>query len=56
MFSVSNRLGDQKQKPSSFCDYNYGMSVIDHTDQMLSYISALRKTLRWYKKVGIHFS
>ena len=56
MFSVSNRLGDQKQKPSSFCDYNHGMSVIDHTDQMLSYISALRKTLRWYKKVGIHFS
>ena len=32
MFSVSNRLGDQKQKPSSVCHYNYEMSGIYHTD------------------------
>ena len=41
MVSVSNTLGDQKQKPSSVCDYNYGMSGIDHTDQMLWYIFQL---------------
>ena len=30
------------------------MTGIDRSDQMLSYNSALRKTLRWNKKVGIH--
>ena len=30
------------------------MSGIDRYDQMLSYQSGLRKTARWYKKVGIH--
>ena len=30
------------------------MSGVDRADQMLSYHSALRKTIRWYKKVGIH--
>ena len=35
-------------------DYNYNMSGIDRSDQMLSYHSSLRKTVRWYKKVGVH--
>ena len=30
------------------------MSGVDRADQTLSYHSALRKTNRWYKKVGIH--
>ena len=30
------------------------MSGIDKNDQMLSYNSALRKILRWYKKIGVH--
>ena len=30
------------------------MSGIDRSDQMLSYHSVLRKTIRWYKKVGVH--
>ena len=30
------------------------MSGIERYDQMLSYQSGLRKTARWYKKVGIH--
>ena len=41
-------------KPNIVRDYNDGMSGIDRTDQMLSYHSSLRKTERWYKKVGIH--
>ena len=41
-------------KPNTVKDYNAYMSGIDRADQMLSYHSALRKTLRWYKKVGIH--
>ena len=31
------------------------MSGIDRRDLILSYHSALRKILRWYEKVGIHF-
>ncbi|MEL7307546.1 MAG: transposase [Pseudomonadota bacterium] len=51
---VTNRRGDEKLKPDSVRDYNLYMSGIDRTDQMLSYHSALRKTIRWYKKVGVH--
>ena len=28
------------------------MSGVDHSDQMISYHSSLRKTTRWYKKIG----
>lgn len=31
------------------------MSGIDRQDQMLSYYPCERKTIRWYKKIGIHF-
>lgn len=41
-------------KPNVVRDYNNGMSGIDLSDQMLSYYSALRKTLFWYKKLAIH--
>ena len=51
---VTNRRGFEKLKPDSVRDYNRYMSRIDRTDQMLSYHSAMRKTIRWYKKVGVH--
>ena len=54
MVSVSNRRGKEKMKPNIVKDYNEAMSGIERSDQMLSYNSALRKTLRWYKKVGVH--
>ena len=44
--SVSNRRGKEKMKPNIVKDYNEAMSGIDRSDQMLSYNSALRKTLR----------
>jgi len=31
------------------------VSGIDRQDQMMSYYPAERKTLRWYKKIAIHF-
>ena len=49
-----NRNGKSKQKPNVVHIYNQNMSGIDRSDQMLSYHSGLRKTIRWYKKVGIH--
>ena len=54
MVSVSNRRGKEKMKPNIVKDYNEAMSGIERSRQMLSHNSALRKTLRWYKKVGVH--
>ena len=54
MVKVSNRRGKEKTKPNIVRDYNNSMSIIDRRDQMLSYHSGLRKTLRWYKKAGVH--
>ena len=54
MVPVANRRGVERQKPNIIQDYNNGMSGIDRSDQMLSYHSGLRKTVRWYKKVGVH--
>ena len=48
MVKVSNRRGNEKMKPNIVRDYNNSMSGIDRSDQMLSYHSGLRKTLRWY--------
>ena len=30
------------------------MGGVDKKDQMMSYYPCERKTLRWYKKIGIH--
>ena len=54
LIKVTNRLGKEKEKPNIVRDYNDSMSGIDRSDQMLSYHSGLRKTLRWYKKAGAH--
>lgn len=42
-------------KPKAIIDYNEGKSSIDLSDQMSSYGTALRKSLRWYKKLGVEF-
>ena len=49
-----NRYGKTKDKPNVVDIYNQNMSDIDRSDQMLSYHSGLWKTIRWYKKVGVH--
>lgn len=54
MVPVTNRHAQEKMKPNILRDYNNGMSGVDKSDQMLSYYSALRKTIRWYKKVVLH--
>jgi len=41
-------------KPISVIKYNEHMSGIDRQDQMTSYYPFERKTIRWYKKIGIH--
>ncbi|KAF0722040.1 piggyBac transposable element-derived protein 4-like [Aphis craccivora] len=55
LVNITNRRGIIKSKPLSIIKYNEYMSGIDRQDQMLSYYPCERKTLRWYKKLGIHF-
>ena len=49
-----NRHENSKQKPNAIQVYNQIKPGIHQFDQMLSYHSVLRKTVRWYKKVWIH--
>ncbi|XP_050065151.1 piggyBac transposable element-derived protein 1-like [Aphis gossypii] len=42
---------ENKSKPEVVLDYNRGKSFIDLSDQMASYCSPLRKSLKWYRKV-----
>lgn len=55
LVDVANRNGKISKKPNIVRDYNLGMGGVDRADQMMSYYSALRKTVRWYKKLGAHF-
>lgn len=54
MVEVRNRFGKSRQKPAEVELYNKYMSGIDRSDQMVSYYSCPRKTIRWYKKVIFH--
>ena len=50
MVNVANRNGKVTKKPNLVRDYNAGMSGVDRSDQMLSYHSALKRSVRWNKK------
>lgn len=44
------------QKPKAIMEYNEAKSsIIDLSDQMSSYNSPLRKSLKWYRKLAIEF-
>ena len=50
MVDVPNTNNKISSKPNIVRDYTNYMAGVDRSDQMLSYYSATRKTLRWYKK------
>lgn len=54
MVEVRNRHGKRPMKPIEVASYNAHMCGIDRCDQMISYYSSPRKTIRWYKKVLFH--
>ncbi|CAL7947104.1 unnamed protein product [Xylocopa violacea] len=49
-----NKPGECLQKPELIIWYNKFMKRIDRLDQILNYYSIAHKSLRWYKKLGIH--
>ena len=54
MVSFVNKRKQTVWKPNIVLDYNEHMSEVDRSYQMLLYNSSLRKTIMWYKKVGVH--
>ncbi|XP_072400638.1 uncharacterized protein [Diabrotica undecimpunctata] len=49
---VGNRRGQTKKKPEMIFAYNQGKSSVDQSDQMTSYQSPLRKTIKWNRKLA----
>jgi len=43
-----------KIKAATVLDYNKCKSVVDRSDQMLSYYSFERKVIKWWKKLFFH--
>lgn len=51
---TTTKRGEEKVKPDAIIHYNKYMSGVDRKDQMLSYNACDRKTIRWYKKIGLN--
>jgi len=49
-----SKKGEPIQKPDCVVDYNSSMGGIDRVDQLSSYYTPLRKSLKWYRKVVLH--
>jgi len=47
-----NRNGVPILKPKIIIEYNSGKARIDLSDQLSSYSSPIRKSIRWYHKVA----
>jgi hypothetical protein len=51
---INRATGQPFIKPQCVVDYNKNMGTVDKADMMLSSLSCMRKSLKWYKKVGFH--
>ncbi|KAH9645922.1 hypothetical protein HF086_011384 [Spodoptera exigua] len=52
-FSKITKKGKVIRKPRMVLAYNKTKSAVDMSDQMAAYSSPRRKTVKWYKKIGI---
>ena len=53
MSEMKNKFGKNVTKPQMVLAYNKGKSSIDTSDQIASYNTSLRRTVKWYHKVVI---
>lgn len=51
-----NRKGEDVIKPAAVLAYNKAKKGVDMSDQMSSYYTSLRKTIKWYRKVFCEIS
>ncbi|CAH1998284.1 unnamed protein product [Acanthoscelides obtectus] len=49
----TEKSDQERQRPVAIMEYNAGKSFIDISDQKSSYSSAVRKALKWYRKVAV---
>ena len=50
----SSREAHHNIKPAAVLDYNKYKTGVDRSDQMLSYYSFERKTIKWWEKLFFH--
>ena len=50
----SSRVAHHTIKPAAVLDYNKYKTGVDGSDQMLSYYSFERKTIKWWEKLFFH--
>lgn len=53
MLNVQSENGKSIQKPQVIIDYNNSKAFIDLSDQMKAYSTALRRGVKWYRKLAI---
>nr|XP_018899375.1 PREDICTED: piggyBac transposable element-derived protein 1-like [Bemisia tabaci] len=53
MVTIQNKKGEDVKKPAAVIEYNSGKGAVDLSDQMAAYSSPLRKSVKWYRKLGI---
>lgn len=51
---IDRVTNENVKKPLSVLEYNARMGAIDRCDMMISSISCLRKSLKWYRKLVFH--
>ena len=49
----SRKIRRATRKPLAILAYNKGKTGIDLSDQMASYVTTLRKGIKWYRKLGL---
>lgn len=54
MVEIDQLNGDNVMKPRAVIDYNDGMKCADVGDQLASSYPAVRRSLKWYKKVFMY--
>lgn len=54
MVEYTDKRGQKRKKPSPIVQYNKYMGGVDRQDQLMSYYPCERKSIRWYKKLGLH--
>ncbi|KAI4463228.1 piggybac transposable element-derived protein 4 [Holotrichia oblita] len=53
--TTRKRSKKNRQKPIAIIAYNKGKAGINLSDQMSSYATTLRKSVKWYRKLGIEY-
>ena len=48
---VTRRREVDVERPVIITDYNKNMGGVDHMDQMITYYSVGRKTIKWYRRI-----